>query len=486
LNISQHIFLFLQEKSMIDLDEIFSHTDVSTIIGRLKERSVSVPSWSQLITEYEPRLHEIVEDKVGRRDKELPGGAVEKAARIPIGLEKLLTRRISEFTVSIPVKRVYSYDRNDDTLKSIAKAIEKIYTNAHIDAENMKRAKCLYASCEMFTLWYTQRKRNKLYGFDSEYKLKCRTFSPMDGVRIYPLFDEYEDLLALSFEYEKKVADTKITFFETFTATHHYKWSLSSEDNANGWQPIISDEISIEKIPAVYWYRNEPCWESLKPIRENIEYTISRNSDVIAYNSAPILKVAGSIVGEEHKGETRRVYRVTEDGDVSYVSWQQAIDALKYHVDTLIKLYFMQSQMPDISFENMKSLGNIGYDSRKTLLMDAHLKIGEEAGKWIEGFERESNVIKAFLAKMNTSWASRLDEISIEHVITPFIQEDEAAEIEKWMKADGNKPVISHKEAIRRANLTDNADDTYDEIQKEEQAESERSAQSMSNLFSEE
>ena len=41
---------------MIDLDEIFSHTDVSTIIGRLKERSVSVPSWSQLITEYEPRL----------------------------------------------------------------------------------------------------------------------------------------------------------------------------------------------------------------------------------------------------------------------------------------------------------------------------------------------------------------------------------------------------------------------------------------------
>lgn len=79
-----------------------------------------------------------------------------------------------------------------------------------------------------------------------------------------------------------------------------------------------------------------------------------------------------------------------------------------------------------------------------------------------------------------------MDEISIEHVITPFIQEDEAAEIEKWMKADGNKPVISHKEAIRRANLTDNADDTYDEIQKEEQAESERSAQSMSNLFSEE
>ena len=256
---------------MINIEELFSLNDVSEIIGKLKERSIYVPSWSKLIIEYEPSLHEIVEDKTGRRDKILPGGIVEKAARIPIGLEKLLTRRISEFTVSIPVKRIYSYDKNDGTLKSIAKAIEKIYTNAHIDAENMKRAKCYYASCEMFTLWYTQRKKNNLYGFESEYKLKCRTFSPMDGVHIYPLFDEYEDLLALSFEYDKKVADTTITFFETFTSTHHYKWNSSSEDNTNGWQLITSDEISIEKIPAIYWYRHEPCWEGLKPIRENIE-----------------------------------------------------------------------------------------------------------------------------------------------------------------------------------------------------------------------
>ena len=277
-----------------------------------------------------------------------------------------------------------------------------------------------------------------------------------------------------------------MTFFETFTATRHYKWELSSEDKAKGWQVIQDDEITIEKIPAVYWYRHEPCWEGLKPLRENIEYTLSRNSDVIAYNSAPILKVAGSIVGEEHKGETRRIYRVTEEGDVSYVSWQQSIEALKYHVDTLVKLYFMQSQMPDISFENMKSLGDIGYDSRKTLLMDAHLKIGEEKGKWIEGFERETNVIKAFLAKMNTAWSNRMEEIVVEHFITPFIQEDEKAEIEKWLSANGNKPLVSHKESIKFAGLTDNPDNTYKEIQSEEQSESAIAAQSLPNLFSEE
>ena len=135
-------FLTLQEKIMINLEEIFSLNDVSAIIGKLKERSVCVPSWGSLITEYEPRLHEIVKDKLGRRDKQLSGGVIEKAARIPIGLEKLLTRRISEFTLAIPVKRVYTYKKNDEVLKAIVKSIEKIYANVHIDAENMKRAKC--------------------------------------------------------------------------------------------------------------------------------------------------------------------------------------------------------------------------------------------------------------------------------------------------------------------------------------------------------
>lgn len=470
---------------MLNINELFNSNSVSEIILTLKQKSLDIPLWSSLIKEYEPELHEIVDDVIGRQDRSLDDGVVEKAARLPIGLEKLLTRRISEFTMSIPVKRVYNFDQTDEELKEIVRAIEKIYSCAHIDTVNMHRAKCYYASCQMFTLWYTQKKPNKLYGFDSQYKLKCRTFSPMDGVDIYPFFDEYGDLVALSFEYKCKVLDIEHTFFESYTADHHYKWDLSS-DNKNGWLLVEDNEISIKKIPAIFWFRHKPCWEGLKPIRENIEYTISRNSDVVAYNSAPVLKISGTIVGMERKGESKRVYRVNEGGDVSYVSWQQAIEALKYHVDTLIKLYFMQSQMPDISFENMKSLGNIGYDSRRTLLMDAHLKIGEESGAWIEGFERETNVIKAFLSEMNKIWAPRMDEISVEHIITPFIQEDENTQIDKWLKANGNKPLVSQKESIQRAGLSDDPDKTFNDIQGEEEAEATRSAASMPNLFSEE
>lgn len=119
---------------------------------------------------------------------------------------------------------------------------------------------------------------------------------------------------------------------------------------------------------------------------------------------------------------------------MSYVSWAQSVEALKYHVDTLLKLYFMQGQMPDLSFENMKSLGNIGYDARQMVLSDAHLKIGDESGPVLEFLERECNVIKAFLKLMNTEWADEVDAVEVEHVITPFIQNDEDGITERLIK----------------------------------------------------
>lgn len=140
----------------------------------------------------------------------------------------------------------------------------------------------------------------------------------------------------------------------------------------------------------------------------------------------------------------------------------------------LVKMFFMQSQMPDVSFENMKRLGSIGYDARQTLFTDAHLRIGEEAGAWIEFFERECNVIKAFLKKMNVKWEKEIDEIDVEHVITPFVQDDEKYEIEKWQKANGGKPLVGHLESIRKAGVSDSPDATYEEYQKEQNASLER------------
>lgn len=461
------------------MDEITAILDsarpVEDIINDLRNKSVCVPSWDELIKDYEPKLHAIVNDNVGRKDKIKSDGTIEKASRINIGLEKLLTKRMTEFTFSIPVRRVYHNIDGNKTRQQIAKAIENIYKYARINSENTKRGNAYFASCEVFTIWYTVESPNSLYGFQSKYKLKCKTYSPMDGVRLYPLLDELGDMIAMSFEYSKKVKDESIIFFETYTSSAHYKWKQQD----SGWEQVKAEPISILKIPGVYVYRPVPIYHGLSYLRNEIEYTLSRNSDVIAYNSAPILKVAGSVQGKEDKGESRRVFRVENGGDVAYVSWSQAIEALKYHVNTLTNLFWSQAQMPDISFENMKSLGNIGFDARQTLLTDAHLKVGDESGAWIEAFERECSVIKAFVKSMNVSWASEVDNVEVEHVITPFIQQDEDAMTDRLIKQNGGKAIKSQLQTIREAGANE-PEEVLAQIQKEDAA----AAQSrMSNLF---
>jgi len=463
---------------MKDIEAIInSGKPASDVVSFLKNKYLEIPSWDKLVKLYEPSRHKIVDDKVGRKDKVRKDG-IEVASRIFIGLEKLLTRRMTEFMFAIPVKRVYHNIEGNEVRQRIASAIEAIYKYARMDSENIRRGNAYFAACEVLTVWYTVPQNNTLYGFDSKWKLKCKTYSPMDGVSLYPMFDEFGDMKAMSIEYSNKIDGKKVIFFDTYTAVAHHKWKL--EDGV--WEKVPSiNPVETGKIPGIYIWRQEPIYHpDLSYIRNEIEYTLSRNSDVIAYNSAPILKVAGSVQGGENKGESRRVYRVKEGGDVDYVSWAQSIEALKFQVDTLMNLFWSQAQMPDISFEKMKSLGNIGFDARQTLLTDAHLKVGDESGAWIEFFERETSVIKSFLGQMKKDWAKELDNVEVEHIITPFIQKNEKDEIERRMSANGGKPIESHIESIRRYGRSPDPAATLEQIRKEE---AETSAQRMSDIF---
>lgn len=460
----------------MDIKEILGNTNsIDQKINALKKRTICVPLWSVLLKTYETSNHEVLTDTISLKDKE--NG--EKSSRIAIGLDKLLASRFNQFTFAIPVKREYNKPSND-TQTAIISAIEKIYENAHIDTMNFKRGIAYYAACEMFTIWYTVKRENTIYGFPCKYKLKCKTFSPMDRVCLYPIIDELDDMIAMSFEYDKKVSDTKtITIFETYTEDRHFVWE--KDNQGNSWEEKTAqikedgtvesgEQIIINKIPGVYLWRSFPVYDGLGGIRHELEYSLSRNGNVISYNSAPIVKVKGGIIGKEKKGESSRIWRVESDGDISYVSWNQSQDAVINQTNTLLKLYWMLSQMPDISFDNMKGLGNIGYDARQTLFTEARLKITEESGAWKECFEREFNVIKAFLKQMNQSWANEIDNITCKHIITPYVPEDENNSINVRMKANGGLPVESQLESIIKLGQSKDPISTLKEIRKDQAA----------------
>ncbi|MDE6650433.1 MAG: hypothetical protein K2K45_10940, partial [Muribaculaceae bacterium] len=106
------------------MGEISDYVDFSgdpqSIITSLKQKTVSVPSWSVLRKDYNFKEHAIRSDHENLRDKVRKDGTVEKSSRLAIGLERLLVKRISEFMFAIPVKREYKNIDNNPIRQKIA------------------------------------------------------------------------------------------------------------------------------------------------------------------------------------------------------------------------------------------------------------------------------------------------------------------------------------------------------------------------------
>jgi len=198
------------------------------------------------------------------------------------------------------------------------------------------------------------------------------------------------------------------------------------------------------------------------------------------------VKLEGKLLnGEAPETETaREVYQMENGGNVAYVTWEQQVEALRFFTETLKKNTEEELQLPSLSLESMKSLGNIGYDARKTLLTDPHLKVGDESGDIIEFFDRECNVIKAFLGEMNTQWRDSIKDLKVTHVITPFIQNDEKEDIEKYSKAAGGKPIASQRKCVERAGLCDTPEQVDEEMRNlANEAAADAQLQSATNVF---
>lgn len=456
-------------------DILGSDTTEREKITALKQKTVSVPAWSGqkgLESEYDPTKHPVMNKQlypdIVRDD------GVERVTRITLSFQKLAAARMSELCTGIPVKRIYKPE--NDRQKLVAEAMEKIFDRNRINSVNTKRCKQLFAGCEIFTLWYAVEQRNSLYGFNSLLKLRCRTFSPMLGDELYPFFDEYGDMVAMSIGYSRKVGRKNVQYFDTYTDgedSRHIKWS-----NEGGEWAIIEDEnTTLLKIPGVYAWRPMPIWEDTSRNVFEMEWSLSRNGNYLRENSKPKFVVCANEViqyGDEKSPdkEFKAVSQFPTGAKAEYVTWQQATESLKFHIETLRSLYFTQLQLPDWSYEKMSQQALSG-ESRKQMFIDAELKVGDESGDLLEFFDREVNVVKAFLKlMMGAAYHADIDALPVENKVTPYRITDRKEKIEELTAANGNLPIMSQRESIEEFGHSDNVDKTLEEIHEQNKVDS--------------
>jgi len=253
------------------------------IINDLKQKSIIVPAWSDLEKEYNPRMHPVVTDPT-YLDKVTKQG-IERMTRITLGLQRLSAKRMTELAFGIPVKRLYHSENKGQ--EDIAKVIEKILLRNRIDSRNIERGNMLFAGCEVVTLWFAIQEENTLYGVKSPIKLRCKNYSPMNGDSLYPLLDEYDDMIALSFGHSRTQGDITTEYFDTYTNKEHIQWTKQTMDTE--WTQSIRETITLGKIPGIYISRPTPIWEDTSNNVYESEWSLSRTGYYLLKNSKPIV-----------------------------------------------------------------------------------------------------------------------------------------------------------------------------------------------------
>ena len=472
------------------LEELFKNASANDIIAELKsKRATAQPDTKQANKALDPKLHDI-NNHIIRPDKRVKvdggndsgdkvidtgeGGGnyrIEKVARVAIALQKLIINRAVSFVFGNPV--AYNATPETERQEAVLKALNRVLYDNKTTSMNRKIARSIFGFKECAEVWYVQEKTkpHNTYGFPTKFKLRCALFSPMSGDTLYPYFDETGDLIAFSRSFSRTGSDKKrFDYFETYTDTEHWLWV----NGASGFEVVegYPKKVAIGKIPIVYGYQSHFETQDVDSLIDRLEKLLSNFADTNDYHASPKIFVTGQITGWSKKGEAGAVIEGEEGATMNYVSWQNAPESVKLEIETLLKMIYTITQTPDISFESVKGLGAISGVALKLLFMDAHLKVQDKKEVFDEYLQRRANVIKAFIGQFNTELEADADLLEVEPEITPYMLTNELDEINMWLAANGNKPLVSQKASVKGANLTQDPEKDFEQIQEEANADS--------------
>lgn len=464
------------------IEEIFKKATANDVISALKScRFIPQPDVESAKKALNPKLHD-VNDPILRPDKRVKvdadneadsaqkvistdGEAVnfrtEKVARVVLAIQKLIIKRAVSFCFGNPPE--YNATPTNDNEKGIIYALNRILYDVKSNSLNRKIARAIFGFKECAEYWYTVEKPHSKYGFNAKHKLRCALFAPEFGDTLYPYFDETGDMVAFSRAFSRKDnGENSIDYFETFTDKEHWLWV----NGANGYDvaPGYPKPIAIGKIPIVYGHQAYFETEDVDKLIDRLEYLLSNFADTNDYHASPKLFVTGQINGWSKKGEAGSVIEGEDGATMNYVSWQNAPESVKLEIETLLKMIYTITQTPDISFDAVKGLGAISGIALKLLFMDAHLKVQDKMEIFDDYLQRRVNIILAYLGQMNTAWEKDCDTIMVEPEIVPYMLTNEIDDLNYWLTANGNKPVISQEESVEKAGISSNVALTMQKI----------------------
>lgn len=446
-------------------------------------------NFETLMKQWDPYKHDVF-DKNKRKNKKIKvptdqkdpitGQVVYKTelvdrVRIALPTQNIIVERLVGFLLTNAV--TYKANSHGVLLKSLDNKQQQLFDALlHCYHDNKMKyfdkrlVRTVSSQCEAAELWYMTTDENGRLGGE----IRVQLLSPANGDKLYPHFNDWHRMDGFGREYYTfDELGTSELHFDVYTDSHVYKYI----NNGSGW--TLTGEAKphgFTKIPVVYYRQYKSEWADVQWAADRVEECISNWGDTNDYFGTPKYFIQGRLEGFAEKGEQGAVFQGGKDTKMNVLSWDHSPESVKGEIAYLFSVIFAFTQTPDISFENMKTLGNNTSGAAIRLMFtDPFIKVGNKTEMYGEMFTRRSNIVAngicnagIYVKGIDMSVAENID---FEPVFEPYIPKNNVELMQLITQSNGGKPSTSQRRSIELNPLNDDADSVEKEMKEEQQSE---------------
>jgi SPP1 family phage portal protein len=429
-------------------------------------RDTDIEKWRE---EYDCE-HEILK----KLDKKVGETKIVKLAKLIAAFQKIIVESAVAFLFgNPPVITRTSDDGTQDAFNKLRLVMKK----NKCSFLNRSLARNLFIDTQVAELWYAVKDEGK--------PAKIGVML-LKGDCIWAHFDETGDMDAFVRMYEEEISESiqKNVIHEIYTADKIIKMTKTSTGLS------VEEKINpFGKIPVVYYQQDKPEWGDVQSLIDRFEEVISSHSDTNDYFASPMLTLKGSIASLPEKQQTGKVIRLvgekgvdgkTEWGSAEYLTWDQSPESLELEINNVKGLIFSLTQTPDLSFDNVKSLGNISGIALKLMFFGPINKSKNKQEIFGPGLERRISVITSILEFVDVSLQDQLNNLEVNVMFSDCLPENITELVTTLSTARGGEPVMSRETAVKNNPLVSDADAELEILEKEDKT---NSANSLAESF---
>ena len=450
-------------------------------------------SFEELMRQWDPYNHKVFdEDKRPKKKVKVPteqkdplsGQVIYKTklverVRIALPTQRVIVDRLVGFLLTNPVTyKANSHGVDIKTLNSKQQLLFDAITHCYHDNKmkyfDKQLVRTVSSQCEAAEFWYMTTDENGRLGGE----IRVQLLSPANGDKLYPHFNDWHRMDGFGREYYTfDELGTQELHFDVYTDRFVYKYI----NNGSGWTLLEAKAHGFTKIPVVYYYQYKSEWADVQWACDRVEECISNWGDTNDYFGTPKYFIQGRLEGFAEKGEQGSVFQGGKETEMRVLSWDHSPESVKGEIAYLFNAIFSFTQTPDISFENMKTLGNNTSGAAIRLMFtDPFMKVGNKTEMYGEMFTRRSNIVANGICNAGIYVkgidASVAEDIDFEPVFEPYIPKNDVELVQLITQSNGGKPSTSQRRSIELNPLNDDADSVEKEMKEEQESEMMRQA----------